>query len=61
MKELADEALRALKAMARYAEQPPTPPAVVVEKTQAWPGFLAGAGAMVLAFAAVRIVVALLV
>lgn len=60
MKELADEALRALKAMARYAEQPPAPPTVIVEKRPAWPWFLAGAGAMVLAILAVRIAVALI-
>jgi len=52
MKELADEAVRALRAMARYAEQGPPPPTVVVEKRPAWPWFLAGAAATALAFAA---------
>lgn len=52
IKDLADDALRALKAMARYAEQPPVPPAVVVEKRPGWPWFLAGAAATALAFAA---------
>jgi ubiquinone biosynthesis protein len=52
MKELADEALRALKAMARYAEQGPAPSTVVVEKSPAWPWVLAGAAASALAFAA---------
>ncbi len=52
MKELAEEAVRALRAMARYAEQPPAPPTVIVEKRPAWPWFLAGAAATALAFAA---------
>ena len=51
-RDFAEEALRAIKALARLAEAPPTATVVTVEREQAWPllWFLVGAATAGAAF-----------
>jgi ubiquinone biosynthesis protein len=51
-RDFADEALRAIRALARLAEAPPTAPALVVGRDQTWPllWFLVGAATAGAAF-----------